>query len=262
MARPFAVRTPRVSDHRRPTSWRPDQHGAPPDARRARARGSLTRIGLAVIFATIAAASLSVSASGQRPDDGDSFAFDGPGPADATVRLVIEPRRAEVYVDGYLAGTADQFDGLFEGVRLPPGSHAIELYLDGYRAVRQQVQLSPGITYKVRYTMEPLPAGEAAPPRPITPPPPPPGQPLREHHGPPDAAGRLSIRVQPADAQILIDGEPWVGSGGNALDVAVSPGRHRIVVRKEGYVTFSSTADVEPGVTLPLNVSLSRVDRQ
>ena len=54
----------------------------------------------------------------------------------------------------------------------------------------------------------------------------------------------LSIRVQPADAVILIDGERWDASGAGPLQVQVTPGPHRVEVQKDGYQPFSSTVQV------------------
>ena len=61
---------------------------------------------------------------------------------DASVRLEVKPKQAEVYVDGYYAGIVDDFDGTFQRLHVPPGAHEIELWLDGYRTVRQQVHLT------------------------------------------------------------------------------------------------------------------------
>ena len=52
---------------------------------------------------------------------------------DASVRLDVKPKEAEVYVDGYYAGVVDDFDGTFQRLRVEPGEHEIELWLDGYR---------------------------------------------------------------------------------------------------------------------------------
>jgi hypothetical protein len=65
--------------------------------------------------------------------------------------------------------------------------------------------------------------------------------------------------VQPADAEILIDGERWQTSDDrDRLVVQVTPGPHRIEVRKTGYDTYTSEVDVRPGETATVNVSLSR----
>ena len=72
-------------------------------------------------------------------------------------------------------------------------------------------------------------------------------------------AGTMAIRVQPAGAAILIDGEEWEGPGDNEqLVVQVAPGPHRIEVRRDGYRGYRADVDVRAGETSPLNVSLSR----
>ncbi len=208
-------------------------------------------------------------------------------PADASVRLEVKPKEAEVFVDGYYAGIVDDFDGAFQRLHVPPGEHEIELYLDGYRTVRQKIFLSANNTFKVKYTMERLAAGEQPEPRPqpVNPPaaqggapqppyPPPPRGPMGRRMPPPpppqdqpDQAprrnqqqsgyGTLSVRVQPADAEISIDGQPWRGpSGQDRLVVELAEGSHTVEIRKSGYRTYVTQVDVRRGETTPLNVSL------
>src|SRR5436309_13065679 len=83
----------------------------------------------------------------------------------ASLRLEVKPQEAEVYVDGYYAGIVDDFDGVFQRLPVTPGEHEIELYLDGYRSVRQKVMASPRNTFKLKYTMERLGAGGQQEPR-------------------------------------------------------------------------------------------------
>lgn len=200
----------------------------------------------------------------------------------ASIRLQITPRETEVYVDGYRAGIVDDFDGVFQRLRIRPGEHDLVLYLDGYETVHQHIYVNPGSDQKIAYTMAHLAPGEAMEPRPVPAPPaqpvapttpPPPGRPLppgRPVPTPPTAPlppgpeqpsrfGTLIVRVQPADAEILIDGEKWASPGGPArLVVQLSEGRHHIEIRKEGYETYRSDLDVKAGETTPLNVSLLR----
>src|SRR5437763_7977964 len=49
----------------------------------------------------------------------------------AAMRLVVKPKNAEVYVDGYYAGIVDDFDGVFQRLPATPGQHEITLWLDG-----------------------------------------------------------------------------------------------------------------------------------
>jgi hypothetical protein len=196
----------------------------------------------------------------------------------ASVRVLVTPRQASVYVDGFYAGIVDDFDGVFQRLPLPPGEHEIVLHLEGYRTVHQRLNLEPNTTYKVHYAMEKLAAGETseAPPSAPAVPPPPPGSavsplPGRRGQGPPPGPaspvhqegvpqgefGTIAIRAQPAGAEVTIDGERWTGSGTDApLLVQVAAGRHRIAVQKEGYRPFATDVDVRRGETTPINVSL------
>ena len=199
----------------------------------------------------------------------------GPGYAyapGAALRIDAEPRETEVFVDGYFAGSVDDFDGFFQRLHLEPGEHDVTLYLAGHRTSRQSVYLQPGKTFRIRHTMEPLPAGSPPEPRPVSAPvvrrsinPTP--LPPRGSGGPPPAdvavrqtdAATIAIRVQPAGAAVLIDGEEWKGpEADEQLVVQVAPGAHRIEIRLGGYRTYSADIDVRAGETSPLNVSLSR----
>src|SRR5947199_4339711 len=86
--------------------------------------------------------------------------------ATASVRVEVKPKEAEVYVDGYYAGIVDDFDGMFQRLRVAPGEHELTLYREGYRAVHQTLYLMADKTFKVRYTMERWVAGDVAEPRP------------------------------------------------------------------------------------------------
>ena len=84
----------------------------------------------------------------------------------ADVRLEVVPKQTEVYVDGFFAGVANDFDGVFQRLHAAPGGHAITLHLDGYRTVTQNVYLRPDSTFKIQESMDKLPAGEASAPPP------------------------------------------------------------------------------------------------
>lgn len=204
---------------------------------------------------------------------------------DASVRLDVTPRDAEVYVDGYYAGIVDDFDGMLQRLRVEPGQHEITLYHDGYRAVHQRVYLARDRTFKIRQQMEKLPAGEAGEPRPIpaplpagaqpplplplprdgrrTPPnlPPPNAPPMGNVGNSSPAAqpgtGRLTLQLQPADANVLIDGQPWPApQGQDTVVLDLSEGRHVIQVRKPGYVGYLTEVEVRRGETTTVNVNL------
>jgi hypothetical protein len=196
----------------------------------------------------------------------------------SAIRLEVSPKEAEVYVDGYYAGVVDDFDGVFQRLPIEPGEHDVTLYRDGFRTVHQAIYLTPRSTFKLKYKMEALAAGDVAEPRPVPPNPPPDGQagpttaplappgsgPAGQRRPPPpnqrgasSAHGTLAIRVQPANANVLIDGERWDGSQGqDRLVVEVPEGPHRIEIQRDGFEPYSATVNVRPGETTPINVSL------
>jgi hypothetical protein len=228
---------------------------------------------------------------------------------DSSIHLDVTPKQAEVYVDGYYAGIVDDFDGMFQRLRVAPGNHQLELWMDGYRVVKQSVYLKVDETLKLKYAMEKLGPGEVPEAKPTPPPPPmnmqtggygeqggyppqsgyapqgggypPPQQgnypPPQVHvqrtppppQQPPNGSGAaagygtLSIRVQPTDADIAIDGESWRGPDGHdRLIVDIAEGSHTVEIRKAGYRTYVTQIDVHHGQTTPLNVSLRTGDQQ
>jgi PEGA domain-containing protein len=83
------------------------------------------------------------------------------------VKTEITPKQTQVYVDGYYAGVADNFDGVFQALHTRPGGHAITLRLEGYRTVTQNIYVRPHSTFKLRETMEKLAPGEVSEPVPL-----------------------------------------------------------------------------------------------
>lgn len=69
---------------------------------------------------------------------------------DGALKLKVTPRQAEVLVDGYFAGAVDDYDGLFQRLRLDAGPHRIEIRLDGYEPLSFEVRIQPDrtVTYK------------------------------------------------------------------------------------------------------------------
>ena len=195
--------------------------------------------------------------------------FPGPGfyrnPI-ANVRLQVTPREGLVYVDGYAAGMVDDFDGVFQRLQLIPGHHEIVVCLRGYHTMRQNLYLSPGSSYTVKHTMVPLGPGETDEPAPTPLMAPGPAQTSQGSRLPPGPVGppiydsrigTLSLRVQPGDATIVIDGESWRGpQSQDRLSVELAEGRHQLRVEKPGFRTFAVDVDVKAGETTSLNVSL------
>jgi hypothetical protein len=188
-----------------------------------------------------------------------------------SLRLQVDPEETEVFIDGYYAGQTDDFDGVFQRLRLEPGEHTLELYLAGHRTHTQRIYLQPGRTFRIRHTMQRLGAGDPVPTRPAgTPLPPPrgprdPRDPRDPRRAPAPSAvegqgfGQLSLRVQPGDAEVMIDGERWAGALENErLNVQLGAALHRLEIRKDGYRSYFTDITIRTGETLTLNVALTK----
>ena len=136
----------------------------------------------------------------------------------------------------------------------------------------EKVMLQRGRTLQLHHTMMPLARGEVSESPAVATAPERPSQPVRgridrdeeetRDDGPRigDASfGAIAIQVQPADAEVLIDGERWEGPAiDEALVIQIAPGAHRVEVRKEGYRSYTAQVDVRNGRTTPINISLPR----
>ena len=190
---------------------------------------------------------------------------------EASLRIQVSPKEAQVYVDGYYVGTVDSFDGTFQRLHLSPGEHLIEIYLEGHRTIREAMLFRPREGYQLRRAMEALPAGEPPAERPKPDPSARRAAPSYtgerrdpyDQPGPPrgEAAGSVAIRVQPGGGTVLVDGEKWdAPEGSDRLVIQLSEGSHRIEVQKPGYRPFMTEVRVRRGETVPLNISLRKDD--
>jgi hypothetical protein len=192
-----------------------------------------------------------------------------------SVRVMAEPEQTRVYVDGYYAGIADDFDGIFQRLSIPPGRHEIALKLDGYRSHTFRVYVPVDDTIKIHHVME-RGTGEAT------------AEVVgeaeyrrdeeraredgddRDDHDSDrydrqdreddrDSAEAATVRLdlKPADASVYVDGE-FRGSGRRAETLRLSPGRHRIEVVRPGYRTVDREIEVRPGDNQSVEIQLDR----
>ena len=187
------------------------------------------------------------------------------------LRLQVTPRDASVFVDGYAAGVVDDYDGIFQRLRLVPGPHEIVIYHPSHRTLRQNIYYNPGSTHTIRHTLDRLMPGDIAEPQPVPRAMPAypgmpgaPGMPPGVESGrgpdvgsPDERAGTLALRVQPGDATVLVDGEPWRGpQTQDRIVIQLAEGTHRVRIEKSGFQTFAVDVDVRAGETTSFNVSL------
>jgi hypothetical protein len=95
--------------------------------------------------ATIVAAGPPMSAD---PNDVDDLHRHG------EIRFDVQPREAQVFVDGTLKGTIGDFYHSLVGLSLPAGSHHVELRAQGYETVRADVKVVAGKTVGYRVMLK------------------------------------------------------------------------------------------------------------
>jgi hypothetical protein len=184
-----------------------------------------------------------------------------------SLRVLVDPSEARVYVDGYYAGTVDDFDGLLQRLNVAPGRHEIALKLEGYKTHRVKVYVTPDTTTKLHYELEKgqgetfedlakdAPAGEWLRER----------EPAESWSAGEDRsavsnvplAGTVRLSVRPDDASVYVDGA-FRGSAREASELKLAPGRHRIEIVRPGYRTVEREVDVVPRETTELRVELER----
>lgn len=70
----------------------------------------------------------------------------------AAIRVEVDQKDAEVYVDGYYAGIVDDFDGAFQSLDLESGSYRVEIAAPGFEPLVFDIRIQPG--QKINYRGE------------------------------------------------------------------------------------------------------------
>lgn len=74
--------------------------------------------------------------------------------------------------------------------------------------------------------------------------------------------GTLALSLQPPDAEVLVDGNPWKNdAGSDRLNIDLSEGRHNIQIRKAGFVGYLTDVQIRRGETTTLEVALKMQPR-
>ena len=148
-------------------------------------------------------------------------------PAQGVIKLSSEPAGAAVTVAGALRGQTPLDLGLTPGT-----THVLKLSAPGHRPAERSVQVTAEDTQGVRVNLEPI-------------------------------LGPVTFDIQPADAQLKIDGRVLDAST-KRLDLTATA--HRIEVSKAGFASFSGSVTPRPGFEQSVVVRLkseaeARADR-
>jgi hypothetical protein len=72
------------------------------------------------------------------------------------IRLKVKPNTASVYVDGYYAGTVDDFDNVFQKLSVALGTHRIEVSAPGYQPLIFELDVRDFDTINYEGRLEPI----------------------------------------------------------------------------------------------------------
>jgi len=143
-------------------------------------------------------------------------------------RLVrLERKDPVLAVRSEPAGASVEVDGTYQGrtpldLRLPAGSHQVEISKAGHEPASRQVRLGPGERKELTFTLT-------------------------------ARTGEVEVVASPADAQLFVDGEAR-GAANQTLHLPAVP--HRIEVRKEGFETWRTDVTPRPGFPQSLRAEL------
>ena len=190
----------------------------------------------------------------------------GVAPAESgVVETDVQPKKAEVRVDGVFVGQARDFNGRWDYLWLEPGEHVLEFSKDGFMTLRRHLDVRQGMHVRVTEQLE---KGEGIDPRSSESPHPPAtvaartGAPLPAPREPRADSGTLRrgllrLDVEPLDAAVYLDGEFLARASElrrlhGALPVA--DGVHTVEVVRPGYE--SRTIEVEVAAGEPARVEI------
>jgi hypothetical protein len=193
--------------------------------------------------------------------------------ADAgSVRVLVDQPKARVYVDGYYAGIVDDFDGMFQRLRVAPGEHDITVKLEGYKTHNFSVLVPYDGTLKLRWELEPGEGHDGTGDPTLAPPRrearrerdedrwtrrEPQRSPRRDPEATRDGFATLRFDVRPDDASVYVDGA-FRGAARELGSLELPAGQHRIEIVRPGYRTYEREVTVEEGGGADVSVELER----
>jgi len=164
-------------------------------------------------------------------DDPGGYAPTGP----AIVETDVSPSKAEVVLDGAPAGSAKDFNGTWDELRVEPGRHTITFRKDGYRSLTVAFDAAPGGRYVFD---QQLAKGEGEDRIDRT------AAEAEKPSAPGLTRGLLRIRVAPDDAVVYLDGA-YLGTGFELAAMhgalSVAQGEHVVEITRPGYRNESRT---------------------
>lgn len=172
----------------------------------------------------------------------------------------VKPNQAEVWVDGKFVAEARDLDGDPSYLWLKQGAHRVAVYKAGYRTFEEEMDVRTGIVRGLKLQLQ---KGESTPPKRAADATAAPAVKAAEKAGEmraesprPEPSG-VRLRAIPADATVYLDGQ-FRGTAGEAAELHIAPGRHRIELVRPGFRPLDKEFDVEAEHPLELELSMER----
>jgi hypothetical protein len=211
--------------------------------------------------------------------------------ANGALDLDLKPGDTQIYLNGQLIGTADDFDGWPEYLWLEEGDYHFIFYKQGHESIVREYKVLPGVVIDVEDRLE---RGESPPPEELFPPPterrdarlqdeaerrrrvetgaPADWRQRRERSRVEDRVegdmdqgrqaadfGSLTLTVVPSDASIYLDGR-LIGTGDDLArlrrGLTVDAGDHVLEIVRPGHQPVEREFSMQPGEVLSMAVEL------
>ena len=205
---------------------------------------------------------------------GGPYAFGAPGDAAIGYAMMsgmggldmsVNPKQAEVWVDGKYVAEARELDGNPSYLWLKKGPHHLVVYQAGFRSLEEDVEVNVGMVRELKVKLEP---GDSAPPvraaevrpesaRPASPLPESTVPHLEAAEPPTGTDGGVRLRVEPRDATVYVD-DTYRGTARDLPALRLSAGHHRVQLVRPGFRPLEKEFDVEANRTIDLEVSMEK----
>jgi hypothetical protein len=173
----------------------------------------------------------------------------------------VNPKQAEVWVDGKYVADARDLDGDPSYLWLKQGTHHIVVYKAGFRSFDEGVDVNVGMIRQLKLKLE---KGESQPPartsadvrrepRPESPAPSAEiAEPRHEQGG-----GVVNLHIQPRDATVYVDGE-YRGSGRDLAELRLAAGHHKVELVRPGFQPLEKDFELRADEPIDLELSMER----
>ncbi|HMK65890.1 MAG TPA: PEGA domain-containing protein [Thermodesulfobacteriota bacterium] len=175
------------------------------------------------------------------------------------IHVDVNPPDAEVFLNGLPMGR--EGNAYEEGVLV--GRYKVEVKKEGYLDHTQFVDVYPAAMERIKINLRKVTAKKVPPPSEpyeggLLPKKVPPSADAKAGPGQSQNWGWVHVETTPGGARVFLDGN-LMGPGENSgFEERVLPGRHKVEVKKEGYLDHAEFVDVQASVKERLRVSLKK----